>query len=249
MSEQITFTVLGSGGWYPSVARETCSALLRQGDRAILIDAGTGVSNLARWDHLLDGVKSWTLLLTHFHLDHVTGIEWVKDFPVPLPAIQAPGGWLLGRRSEEILEDLTTFLPTGIRAADLGAGIDELGPGLNRNEGFDLLLRAQPRHSDPTVALRLGYQLAYCTDTAFDPENIEFVRGVSFLFHEGGTETDGHSAHSSGREVAEIARRGSVGRAYMIHHAPGSQESRILSDARAGFPETYWGWDGLTLEI
>ena len=66
--------VLGGGGWFPANGRHTACALLRDGDGAILIDAGTGVGRLVENPDLLDGVQQLDILLTHFHLDHVVGL-------------------------------------------------------------------------------------------------------------------------------------------------------------------------------
>ena len=41
-----TVRILGAGGWIPTGTHATCSALLRQGDAAVLIDAGSGVERL-----------------------------------------------------------------------------------------------------------------------------------------------------------------------------------------------------------
>jgi hypothetical protein len=39
-------TVLGAGGWIPTGAYATCTALLREGPAAVVIDAGTGIQRL-----------------------------------------------------------------------------------------------------------------------------------------------------------------------------------------------------------
>ena len=41
-----TVRILGAGGWIPTGTHATCSALLREGDAAVLIDAGTGIERL-----------------------------------------------------------------------------------------------------------------------------------------------------------------------------------------------------------
>ena len=52
-----TVRILGAGGWIPTGTHATCSALLREGDAAVLIDAGTGVERLVADRSLLDGVE------------------------------------------------------------------------------------------------------------------------------------------------------------------------------------------------
>ncbi len=68
---------LGSGGWIPTPSRATCSALLREGDHALVIDAGTGISHLVTTPDLLEGVSTIDIVLTHFHLDHIVGLAYL----------------------------------------------------------------------------------------------------------------------------------------------------------------------------
>jgi ribonuclease BN (tRNA processing enzyme) len=238
-------TILGSGGWYPTLGRETASALLRQGDRALLIDAGTGVSNLHRWSLLIQGVRSWSVVLTHFHLDHLAGLEWLKALPVPQPKIYGPGAWLYDRTTNDFLSQFRTFLPTGVSNSDLAQEIIELEPGAAEIEGFPVRLRAQEFHSDPTVALRVADHFALCTDTALDFGNTEFASGVSCLLHEAGAENSGSSTHSSGAEAAEVARAAGADELLLIHRSPGSNAGKILRDAEAIVPESSWAHDGV----
>ena len=74
--------ILGGGGWFPAHGRHTASALLRGGEEAVMIDAGTGVARLMERPELLAGVRRLDILLTHFHLDHIAGLAY-------LPAVVA----------------------------------------------------------------------------------------------------------------------------------------------------------------
>jgi hypothetical protein len=56
--------VLGCGGWFPTDRRETTSILMRRGNRALLLDAGTGVRRLITDGGLLDGVTVIDIVLT-----------------------------------------------------------------------------------------------------------------------------------------------------------------------------------------
>ena len=80
-----TLRILGAGGWIPTATHATCSALLRSGDAAVLIDAGTGIERLVADRSLLEGVETLDLVLTHFHLDHVVGLGY-------MPGLRGAGG-------------------------------------------------------------------------------------------------------------------------------------------------------------
>ena len=71
-------TVLGSGGWIPTSTRQTSCYLITAGTEALVLDAGTGLGALHLNPALLDGVEQVTVLLSHFHLDHVTGLGFVS---------------------------------------------------------------------------------------------------------------------------------------------------------------------------
>jgi glyoxylase-like metal-dependent hydrolase (beta-lactamase superfamily II) len=77
--------LLGSGGWIPTPQRLACSAFVRRGDRALIIDAGTRLQRLVGNPHLLDGVWEVDPLLTHFHLDHVVGFAYLSEVDLPGP--------------------------------------------------------------------------------------------------------------------------------------------------------------------
>ncbi|MDT5198631.1 MAG: hypothetical protein QOH34_153, partial [Mycobacterium sp.] len=71
-------TVLGSGGWIPTSSRQTSCYLVTSGTEALILDAGTGFGALHIDPSLLDGVETVIVALSHFHLDHVTGLGFVS---------------------------------------------------------------------------------------------------------------------------------------------------------------------------
>ena len=145
-----------------------------------------------------------------------------------MPTIWAPGAWLYGRPSEEILGP---FVPFEKLFAELGES-QTLGP-------FRLRARAQPLHAHPTAGLRVGDRLALITDTAYDPGSAPFARGVDHLLHEAwGTEGDGSAA-----EAAQVAADAGARRLTLIHMAPDADEAALLAQA----PGATIGRDGAAL--
>ena len=88
--------ILGSGGGIPSSERETACLLVREGDRALLLDAGSGMGRLREDAALLQGIDRVDVVLTHFHFDHICGLPVLQWLPVEA-AIWAPGRWLYDR--------------------------------------------------------------------------------------------------------------------------------------------------------
>lgn len=179
-------TLLGSGGWIPTSRRQTCCAYLRHRDYVLLIDAGTGVQRLLEEPRLLAGVERLDIVLTHFHLDHVIGLSYLPALPVA-PTLWGPGELLTGAPTAAILGRL---FGSPLFAADVGDLTNaiyeiqvepcELGP-------FQVSTRIQRLHTDATLAIRIGDEVTYCTDTAADPGNVPSAEGTSLLCTRRGT--------------------------------------------------------------
>jgi ribonuclease BN (tRNA processing enzyme) len=247
--------VLGGGGWIPTRAHATCTALLREGSTAVLIDAGTGIERLVTDPSPLAGVKRLELVLTHFHLDHVTGLSYLPGLRTAdglRTRIWGPGQALFGRSSEAILR---TLLGPPYFDAEFGliaSEVDELVEGEQEVGPFALHTRVQPGHSTPTLALRFGDALTYLTDTAYDAESVGFASGSRLLLHEawyaeGTSQVSG--IHASGREAATVARDAGVEELLLIHLHPGGGHDAVLEEARTVFPPAALAHDGLRREV
>ena len=236
--------MLGSGGWIPTNRRETCSALFRSGDRAILIDAGTGLGRLVDED-LLEGVEELSLVLTHFHLDHIAALGCLEGLlPSPIP-LYAPAEMLYGSKSEEVVR---TFISPPYLSAPFSNTFSAVYELCEENtvSGFSVFAREQKKHSLSTAALRIEDEMVYLTDTSYDAGNISFASGAKVMFHEawyvqGEEESE---THSSGREAGEIAAASGVEELYLIHANPFGNEEKVLEDARAAFPAAQMAFDG-----
>jgi ribonuclease BN (tRNA processing enzyme) len=244
----VRLRLLGSGGFVPTDRRETACALVRDGDHALLLDAGTGASRLLADRSLLDGVERLDVVLTHFHLDHTGGLFYLADLHVPF-TIWGAGKALEGTSTEELVHRLldSPFAPPGFSA---DYAVDELEVGEAAVGRFAVRSRIQRRHGNPTLALRLGDDLAWCTDTASDEDNVDFVRDVAVLAHEAfhaADETDDRG-HTAAGEAARLARAAGAGRLVLVHVNPTlAEDEELLRYARPHFRETVVGVDGLEL--
>src|SRR5271156_2694461 len=179
-------TVLGSGGWIPTSSRQTSCYLITSGTEALVLDAGTGLGALHINPSLLDGVETVTVVLSHFHLDHVTGLGFVSARALGDRelTIAGPGSLSYGRPTRAIVEAQLLAAPPptappGAAARRGGAGGDTLSFA-----GHEVATGEQPRHTLPSAGFRVRDRLAYCTDTEFDPETIRHVAGGTTLLHE-----------------------------------------------------------------
>jgi phosphoribosyl 1,2-cyclic phosphodiesterase len=192
----------------------------------LLIDAGTGVQRLVEDPQLMDGVERLDVVLTHFHLDHVAGLSYLPALPLR-PTLRGPGRVIAGIPTSEILDRLFGS-PLFAATADELAQIEEIPHGPFEIGPFRIATRVQRLHTDPTLALRIGDALAYCTDTAA-------------WYPQASTNDETHTASG---EAGRIAREAGVRRLVLIHVNPllRSDEELALA-ARAEFPDTSVGQD------
>ena len=246
--------LLGTGGWMPTDRRETACVYFRDGAEVLVLDAGTGFRRLVTDPTLLDGVERLSVVLSHFHLDHTAGLVCLPGLKhVPAREIWAPGRLVAREPAEELIHrlldppflagdpgDVTRVFATAVN--ELGRDV-EIGP-------FHVELRVQPLHNGPTLALKVNGKLAYCTDTAYDEENVPFVRGAETLLHEAfwPSDTTDDVQHSAAGEAARIAAAAEVDRLLLVHVSPLVQdEDELVAAARERFPATEVAVDGLEL--
>ena len=243
--------LLGTGGWIPTEARETACVLVRAGENALVLDAGTGLRRLVAEPGLLDGIGKLDIILTHFHLDHTCGLAYVPALKVK-PTLWAPGAWLYGVPSAELLGALLTA-PISPFEQDALGDILELAPGRQTVGAFPLTTRAQPRHWAPTAGLRVGDALALVTDTAYDPGSSELARDIGHLLHEAWSTSANPVAaegDATAAEAGRVARDAAAHRLTLVHVNPRlDDEDALVADARREFPTAQLGRDRTELRL
>jgi ribonuclease BN (tRNA processing enzyme) len=229
----------------PTPARATSCLLVRDAEQALLLDAGTGVANLCRQPDLLDGVGRIDVVLSHFHLDHVAGLTYLPAVAADVElTIWAPGHLLLGATSREVLETVVGAPFLSVSLTEF-AQVAEIVDGTQQVSRWTVEARVQPRHPGGSVGYRLGDLLAYCTDTAPDPDCASFVQGAALLVHEAWTASSPTHEHSSAASAAETAAEAAVERLVLSHvHPLNDNPDGLLAAARPIFASTEVGHDG-----
>lgn len=245
-------TILGGGGWFPAHGRHTACALLREGGAAVMIDAGTGVGRLIERPDLLDGVERVDVVLTHFHFDHIAGLAYLPAAGMcDRITIWGPGLALYGTPTRTLLSDVSRqpFHPVPLEQQEVH--VFDLPLGEFELAGVHILSRRQDRHSAPTMGLRFGDELAWVTDTAYDPDTAAFAAGCRVLAHEAWFERGSPrnpEIHSAASEAARIAREAGVQELLLIHLPPFCTSVKpLLAEAQAAFAEVMAADDGLAL--
>lgn len=68
---------LGTNGWYSSPTGDTVSVLVDSKDNYVIFDAGNGIYKL---DSYITEKKPISLFISHFHIDHVSGLHILNKF-------------------------------------------------------------------------------------------------------------------------------------------------------------------------
>ena len=241
--------ILGGGGWFPAHGRQTACALLRDGDCAVMIDAGTGIGRLVERPDLLEGINRLDIVLTHFHLDHVAGLAYLPAIsPCEQTTLWGPGELLYETPTKLVLAQLShePFHPVPLEAQDIEVRDlprDELELPATR-----VHLRRQNRHSAPTLGLRFDDRLAWITDTAYDTDSAAFAAGCGTLAHEAwftDSTPRNPDIHSSALQAARISAEAEIERLLLIHLPPfGAPLHDLLLEAQGQVPRALLADDG-----
>lgn len=70
-------TFLGTNGWYSSPTGDTPSILIDTKDHYLILDAGNGIYKL---DQFIKEDKPISMFISHFHLDHTSGLHTLAKF-------------------------------------------------------------------------------------------------------------------------------------------------------------------------
>jgi ribonuclease BN (tRNA processing enzyme) len=238
--------LLGSGGWMPTSERETAALYVRRGDHVLLVDAGTGLHRLVQQPELLRGAERVDIVLTHFHLDHVIGLSYLPGLALAAkPFVWGPGKALYDAPTRRVLARLVGAPLFAAEIEELTTDVGDIDGERLRLPSFEVRCRRQDRHAPPTLALRVDDVFSYCTDTAYDPGNVEFAKGSALLLHEAWYSDDRDDpGHTSAGQAAAIARAAGVGRLVLIHVNPlGRSTEDLVRAAQEVFPNAEVGSD------
>ncbi len=249
--------ILGCRGSTPSPGPSTVrygghtSAVALAGDDGpptLLLDAGTGLTNLPRV--LGDEPFTGAMLLTHLHWDHTHGLPFSPatdsdDARVELllPAQSAPAEELL---AAAMSPPSFPIAPDGLRGSWSFGDIDE---GVMELAGFEVLAREIPHKGGRTFGYKVsapdGASLAYLPDhqpsrfgmgaTGFGELHdaaLALADGVGLLVHDAQYTAQEHpSMHDFGHSAIDyavaLAEAADVHRLVAFHHAPNRSDDEL----------------------
>lgn len=213
--------ILGSGGWLPANNRLVCCYLIEHKDKLIMLDAGVGVANLAHYKDVLAKYDTIHVVLSHYHLDHTSGIIFFSNFLKNYNIIfHTPKNEFYLEGGEMILDKLTQkelfsrpLLKLGktvqVRDFDSDFDIDNMHFSVRRQ-----------KHTAPSYAFSIDGKLAYITDTKVDEHTFEWAKTCDLVLHECWELEPSGSEHSSLSEIEGLTKKYTIKNLQLIHLNP-----------------------------
>jgi phosphoribosyl 1,2-cyclic phosphodiesterase len=255
------------------VGGNTSCVAVRCGKSEIILDAGTGLRSLgdSRLAELRGAPFEATMLLSHFHWDHIQGLPFFVPAYVPstkLTVIGATNGVM----------SLSDTLVHQMRAPVFPVRLDELRSQLTLREvragepfavGEATVRAAKLNHPGGVHAFRIehgGRSVVYATDTehyeCLDPVLVGLAQGADVLIYDAQYTPEeyrgevgpskvgwGHSTFAVG---VEVARRAGVGELVLFHHDPRRTDAGVLgieTRARELFARSTAAREGMKISL
>ncbi len=236
------------------------------GDSRVVLDAGTGLRNLGNKMLARKDPLDVTLLLSHYHWDHIQGLPffvpiYMKDTRMKIIGQKAG---VVGAREALFHQMQAPVFP--VRLDEVGARIEtqELSPGQSIQDGGAKITAMKLNHPGGVLAYRVecrGKSVVYATDTehyaCVDPALVALAAGADLLIYDAQYTPEeyprkvgwGHSTYVAGCEVAKAA---GVGALALFHHDPLRTDQGVKEiEARAQelFPRAFAAKEGMSIDL
>lgn len=250
---------LGTNGWYTNETGNTPCILIDSREGYIILDAGNGIYKI---DKYIKEAKPVLLFISHFHLDHVSGLHILGKFNFP-QGIDVYVGQ--GRA-----KDFTTLVnppftvgfkpnPKNIINLETQIRLHELPEG-NHSIPFPVrVIELFHSYRDHGFRLSLeGKTISYSGDCGISDASYNLAQDANVLIHECSymdANPEGPIwGHVSAQQAAQLAKDSGVKKLVLTHFGPNdfpTLESRSKAEkkARKIFPATIAAKDDLILSI
>ena len=246
-----------------SMGGNTACLEVRAGDTRIVLDAGTGLRVVGD-ERMASGTRATTILLSHLHWDHISGLPFFTPVYVPgfaTEIISGPNGTLpLERALRDVFR--APFFPVAFDELRGTVTAHERAPTDRFTVGDIAVEMARLNHPDPVYGFRLehgGRAIVYATDTehfaCVDPTLAKLARGADILIYDAQYTPAEYPSrvgwgHSTWQAGVELARAANVGQLVLFHHDPARTDTQLAlieADAQAALPGTVAAREGLEL--
>lgn len=239
---------LGTNGWYTTPTGNTPCILIDSAEGYVIFDAGNGIYKI---DEYIKEKKPIHLFISHFHLDHVSGLHLLDKFDFP-HGIDVYVGQGRKKDFENLVNPPYTSSKKQIRLHELSDG--------DHNIPFPVTVIEQFHgYRDHGFRLTLeGKIVAYSGDCGVSSASYKLAEKADVLIHECSYSKNLPSAktwgHVTPEQVGEIAKDSGVEKLILTHFDPThypTLKSRAEAERRAKkiFPSTIAAKDGLIFSV
>ncbi len=232
-------------GWYGS--NTPCLSLDVPGRGLIVLDAGTGLRALGQ-SLVKAPVRRISLLLTHFHWDHIFGLPffapvYMAGYEIHIYAPAESQDALAEKLEKQIGGD---YFPVSIEAFRAAIKLHAVQQGMLEIEGLSVSTH-YASHPGTTLIYRLDagdHSLVYAPDNEILPEWVdphlsgeaqrlaEFASGASLFIHDCAYslavyQTRRSWGHSCGPALAAVAKEAQARRVLLFHHDPDNTDDEV----------------------
>jgi ribonuclease Z len=201
----------------------------------------------------LDASQTRLLYPLHFRQTNPDSHELLldeKSFTVssfPLDHRIATTGFLVREKPKSLRVRKDVLLREDIpldKIPSIKAGEDYIRPDGKRIANQDITFAALPPRS-----------FAYCSDTRYNENYFQYIKGVDLLYHEATflhdlKEVAYEKFHTTCFQAASVALAGGAGHLLLGHYSARYKDlNPLLAEATAVFPNTTLAYDGLSLPI
>ena len=227
----------------------TCVELVTNAGQRLLIDLGTGATELAKQlmaTELGKGQGGLSILLTHTHLDHIQGLPFFTPFFIKGNEIRILGANpSSGLALEATLQNQLAphYSPlNGLENLAAGVTIESFMPGVTITlPGYEVATAAVPHGSIWTTGLRItadGKVVTILSDVEYPtpdeplPEALALAQDADLLIHDVMHADHDYDmrrgwGHSPARAGVIVAERAGAKKLALFHHNPDATDDMI----------------------
>ncbi len=251
-----------SGRKFRRYGGNTTAILINSGETSLIIDAGTGITNLEERENFR---KRVVFLFTHYHLDHVLGLPFAFLLYTEGYERKMFGPDFGEFSVKDALDVLSNprLLPFRVSQKMLKTHVFPIKPEIQEGNFRILSLYSRNHPLDGVILYRIeagGSAVGIATDyeAGDDAEKVaRFFQGVDLLIHDAQYTQEEYRerrgyGHSTETMAAEMARKSRAKKLVLFHFDPfhpdevvDEQEER----ARSIFPNTHAAKEGMELYI
>jgi len=248
---------LGTNGWYTTPTGDTPCILIDSKDHYVIFDAGNGIYKI---DQYIKEDKPISLFVSHFHIDHVSGLHILNkfNFKQGIDIYFAKGRkkdfnllvnppYTIGIENSK--KNIFT-LKTKIRLHELEEGDSNIGFPVR----MEKLFHAYDDHGFRIVLE--GKSIVYSGDTKVVSNSFLLAKNANLLIHECSNiaSPEVNWGHTDPVQTAQLAKEAKVEKLILTHfaaHLYNTLEKRKEAEKKAKkiFPNTTSATDDLILEV